>query len=102
MTLGGLLKCASMACTHWVFIQTINQPPDAQQLHVLARTPHPMHTHTQDGSPTTWSQQELSDIFAIWRSVSEDYSPFDVDITTGVCVRPSDSHTLLAHAAAED
>lgn len=36
----------------------------------------------QDGSPSTWSADELADIVAIWRSVAEDFAPFDVDITT--------------------
>lgn len=36
----------------------------------------------QDGSPTTWSDSELSDILSIWRFVSEDYAPWDVDVTT--------------------
>ncbi len=36
----------------------------------------------QDGSPTTWSASELSDILFIWRSVSEDYAAWDVDVTT--------------------
>lgn len=36
----------------------------------------------QDANPNSWSQEELSDIVAIWRAVAEDYSPFDVDVTT--------------------
>jgi hypothetical protein len=36
----------------------------------------------QDGSPTTWSAAELADILAIWKAVSEDYAPWDVDVTT--------------------
>jgi hypothetical protein len=36
----------------------------------------------QDNSPTTWSASELSDILAIWRAVSEDFAPWDVDVTT--------------------
>jgi hypothetical protein len=36
----------------------------------------------QDNSPSTWSADELADIVAIWRSVAEDFAPFDVDITT--------------------
>lgn len=35
-----------------------------------------------DGNPGSFSTAELSDIVAIWRSVSEDYSPFLVDVTT--------------------
>jgi hypothetical protein len=38
--------------------------------------------YDKDGSPTTWSAVELSDILAIWRSVSEDFAPWDVDVTT--------------------
>lgn len=38
--------------------------------------------YDKDNSPTTWSAEELSDIVAIWRSVSEDFSMFDVDVTT--------------------
>jgi hypothetical protein len=36
----------------------------------------------QDGNPTSWSTAELSDILAIWRGVAEDFSPWDVDVTT--------------------
>jgi hypothetical protein len=36
----------------------------------------------KDSDPTTFSAGELSDIVAIWRSVSEDYAMFDVDVTT--------------------
>jgi len=36
----------------------------------------------QDGNPASWSTQELSDILAVWRGVTEDYAPFDVDVTT--------------------
>jgi hypothetical protein len=38
--------------------------------------------YDKDGSPTTWSAVELSDILAIWRAVSEDFAPWDVDVTT--------------------
>lgn len=48
--------------------------------HMLALLPLPFRM--QDGNPTNWSQDELADILAIWRAVSEDYAPFDVDITT--------------------
>jgi hypothetical protein len=36
----------------------------------------------QDGSPITWSAAELADVLAIWRALSEDYAPWDVDVTT--------------------
>lgn len=36
----------------------------------------------QNGNLNDFSASELLDIFAIWRYVSEDYSPFDVDVTT--------------------
>jgi hypothetical protein len=35
-----------------------------------------------DGNPAAFSAGELSSILAIWRGVSEDYAPFDVDVTT--------------------
>jgi PKD repeat protein len=35
-----------------------------------------------DGNPAEFSQQELQRIRAIWARVSEDFSPFDVDVTT--------------------
>lgn len=41
-----------------------------------------LETKSQDGQPNVWSAGELSDILAIWRAVSEDYSAFDVDVTT--------------------
>ena len=33
-----------------------------------------------DGDNSTFSDTEKSDIIAIWRAVSEDYAPFDVDV----------------------
>lgn len=38
--------------------------------------------YDKDGSPSTWSADELRDIYAIWRAVSEDFAAFDVDVTT--------------------
>jgi hypothetical protein len=38
--------------------------------------------YDKDGSPSTWSADELADIVAIWRSVAEDFAAFDVDVTT--------------------
>lgn len=35
-----------------------------------------------DGDPSSWSAGELSDIYAIWRAVAEDFVVFDVDVTT--------------------
>lgn len=35
-----------------------------------------------DGSPTSFSTTETNNIAEIWRRISEDYSPFDVDVTT--------------------
>lgn len=35
----------------------------------------------QDLNPNAFGGSELADIFGIWRVVSEDFSPFDVDVT---------------------
>lgn len=35
-----------------------------------------------DGNPTTYSDQELERITRIWQRVSEDYSPFNVNVST--------------------
>lgn len=35
-----------------------------------------------DGNPAAFSAGEMASILAIWRGVSEDYAPFDVDVTT--------------------
>jgi hypothetical protein len=48
-------------------------PPSATAAHLL---------RLQDGSPATWSADELADIVAIWRAVAEDFAAFDVDVTT--------------------
>ena len=37
--------------------------------------------YSTDADPA-FSTTELSNIVAIWRAVAEDYSPFDIDITT--------------------
>ena len=42
----------------------------------------PPHTHPQDGNTANWSEGERLDILAIWRGISEDYAPWDVDVTT--------------------
>lgn len=39
---------------------------------------HHMHTHLQDGFPSSWSAAELSDLLSIWRGVSEDFAPWEV------------------------
>lgn len=36
----------------------------------------------RDGDATTFSQSELNEISEIWQRVSEDFAPFDVDVTT--------------------
>ena len=36
-----------------------------------------------DGVPSSFSQQELANIIAIWRNVAEDYSPFEVRTKRG-------------------
>jgi len=36
----------------------------------------------RDGDPATFSAGELSDIEEIWRRVSENFSPFNIDVTT--------------------
>lgn len=38
--------------------------------------------YDRDGQPNSWSEDELGDIVAIWRAVAEDYSLFDIDVTT--------------------
>lgn len=35
-----------------------------------------------DGAPDSFSATEMNNIAEIWRRISEDYSPFDVDVTT--------------------
>ena len=35
-----------------------------------------------DGTPSSFSTQELANIQVIWQSVAEDFAPFDVDVTT--------------------
>ena len=35
-----------------------------------------------DGSPSYFSEQELKNIQEIWHRVSEDFAPFDIDVTT--------------------
>jgi hypothetical protein len=38
--------------------------------------------YSQDSDPATFSSSELSSIQTIWRQVAEDYSPFNVNVTT--------------------
>jgi hypothetical protein len=35
-----------------------------------------------NGNPASWSQAEIDVIQSVWQRVSEDYSPWDVDVTT--------------------
>eukprot|EP00882_Tetradesmus_deserticola_P016114 GHRQ01017190.1.p1 GENE.GHRQ01017190.1~~GHRQ01017190.1.p1 ORF type:complete len:292 (+),score=46.43 GHRQ01017190.1:120-995(+) len=44
--------------------------------------------YDKDGNSAAFSASEMSDIVAVWRAVSEDYAPFDVDVTT---IPPSSS-----------
>jgi len=50
----------------------------------------PIHArpYDTDGDVTTFSQTELDAIFEIWQRVSEDYAPFDINITT---IEPSEA-----------
>ena len=45
-------------------------------------TPLVANPFDTDGNPSTFSAAELSSILSIWSRVSEDYIPFDVDVTT--------------------
>ncbi|WIA34299.1 hypothetical protein OEZ86_012638 [Tetradesmus obliquus] len=38
--------------------------------------------YDKDNDPESFNQAELQDMKDIWRAVSEDYAPFDVDVTT--------------------
>ena len=59
-------KGMSMAGTGWTnYNENIFAPP-----------------YDTDGVPGTFSSTELAAIQNIWRTISEDYAPFDVDITT--------------------
>ncbi len=50
-------------------------------LTVQTSSPHAT-TVDRDGIPSSFSDSEKSDIIAIWRAVAEDFSPFNVDVTT--------------------
>jgi len=51
-----------------------------------------------DGDPTTFSDQELTRIQAIWQRVAEDYAPFHVDVTTQ---NPADIGDLIKSGAGD-
>jgi hypothetical protein len=38
--------------------------------------------YDKDGLPDSFNSVEVTDILAIWRAVSEDFAPWDVDVTT--------------------
>jgi RTX calcium-binding nonapeptide repeat (4 copies)/Divergent InlB B-repeat domain len=42
----------------------------------------PQPAFDMDGDPTNWSQAEVDVIQSVFQRVSEDYAPFDVDVTT--------------------
>jgi PKD repeat protein len=44
--------------------------------------PFTAQPYDSDGSPLTFSNAELDQIQATWQRVAEDYTPFDVDVTT--------------------
>jgi hypothetical protein len=48
--------------------------------YLLGAQTHP--AFSLDGDPTTFSDAEQDAIQSIWQRVSEDYAPFDVDVTT--------------------
>jgi Metallo-peptidase family M12/Bacterial pre-peptidase C-terminal domain len=49
------------------------------------------------GNPAAFDNNELSNIISIWNRVSEDYMPFDVDVTT----EPPSADALLRTSAAD-
>jgi hypothetical protein len=46
------------------------------------RTTHVMRPYSEDADETTFSQAELNTIAEVWKGISEDYAPFNIDVTT--------------------
>lgn len=61
----------------------------------LGRDPIPAVAFSTDGDYATYSDTEQTAIRRIWQRVSEDYAPFDVDVTTEA---PAVFTTRTAHA----
>ncbi len=61
----------------------------------LARTEIPVVAFSSDNDYATFSDSEQIAIKRIWQRVSEDYAPFDVDVTTE---RPASFGSRTAHA----
>jgi PKD repeat protein len=58
-----------------------------------------MLPYDSDGNSASFSIQEIKDMAAIWHRVSEDYAPFDVDITTEAppSYGPNVGHILITN-----
>ncbi len=52
--------------------------------------------YDRDGNVSSFSQAELHDIYEIWLRVSEDYAPFDVNVTT---VEPTSDQLIKSSAS---
>lgn len=62
------------------------------------RAVHPMKPYTEDADGTTFTQAELNTIAEVWKRMSEDFAPFNIDVTTQrpAAFGPNVGHVLVS------
>lgn len=61
-----------------IYLDFVGAPAMTWETYSVPTTP----AFDQDGDPTTFTSSELTSITQIWQSVSEMYSPFNINVTT--------------------
>jgi hypothetical protein len=63
------------------------------------RAQHPMKPYSEDGNPATFNQAEVNTIAEVWKRISEDFAPFNIDVTTQrpAAFGPNVGHILFSN-----
>lgn len=63
------------------------------------RTVHPMKAYSEDANFAAYTQAELNTIAEVWKRMSEDYAPFNIDVTTQrpAAFGPNVGHVLFSN-----
>jgi hypothetical protein len=64
--------------TDSIYLDFVGAPAMTWLAYSVPATP----AYDQDGDPTTFSSAELTSITEIWQGVAEEYSPFNINVTT--------------------
>jgi hypothetical protein len=63
------------------------------------RTTHPMKAYSEDANLAAFTQAELNTIAEVWKRISEDFAPFNIDVTTQrpAAFGPNVGHILFSN-----